>query len=113
MDENGDLGKGWRYLAAQRRSMQATVVTADEKEGGLRGILNFGHTIGHAVEALCQPAMLHGEAVAIGMAKEAEVARALGKLSQANVGRLVRCMQMYGLPVCAIPTSLGVLLYCA
>jgi hypothetical protein len=45
---------------------QATVVTADEKEGGLRGILNFGHTVGHAVEALCQPSMLHGEAVAIG-----------------------------------------------
>lgn len=39
----------------------------DEKEGGLRGLLNFGHTVGHAVEALCQPAMLHGEAVAIGV----------------------------------------------
>eukprot|EP00123_Amoebidium_parasiticum_P017496 comp23872_c0_seq2/m.41864 comp23872_c0_seq2/g.41864 ORF comp23872_c0_seq2/g.41864 comp23872_c0_seq2/m.41864 type:complete len:823 (-) comp23872_c0_seq2:45-2513(-) len=77
--------------------VKAQVVTADEKEGGLRGLLNFGHTIGHAVEALCQPEMLHGEAVAIGMAREAELARAMGVLTQANVGRLVRCLQLYGL----------------
>ena len=54
--------------------LKADIVTRDEKEGGLRGLLNFGHTIGHAVEALSQDVgMLHGEAVAIGMAKEAEV----------------------------------------
>lgn len=77
------------------------MVTADEKEGGLRGLLNFGHTVGHAIEALCQPAMLHGEAVAIGMAKEAEIARAMGVFSQANVGRLTRCLQLFGLSVSA------------
>ncbi len=41
--------------------VKAQVVTDDEREGGLREILNFGHSVGHAVEALMQPGMLHGE----------------------------------------------------
>ncbi len=43
------------------------IVEADEREAGMRKILNFGHTVGHAVEAVCTPALLHGECVAIGM----------------------------------------------
>ena len=75
------------------------VVTHDEREGGLRAILNLGHTIGHGIEALMQPGLLHGECVAIGMVKGAEVARALGVCDAAFVGRLVRCLKAYGLPV--------------
>ncbi|KNC87071.1 hypothetical protein SARC_00815 [Sphaeroforma arctica JP610] len=86
------------HIVTQSASVKAEVVTADEKEGGLRGLLNFGHTIGHAIEALCQPEMLHGEAVAIGMMREVEVARALGILSQANVSRLARMLKLYRLP---------------
>jgi pentafunctional AROM polypeptide len=79
--------------------VKAHVVTVDEKETGLRGLLNFGHTVGHAIEAIVFPEMLHGECVAIGMVLEAEIARHLGYLSNVSVGRLVRCLQAYGLPV--------------
>ncbi|KAK5276975.1 3-dehydroquinate dehydratase (3-dehydroquinase), partial [Cryomyces antarcticus] len=58
--------------------VKAHVVSADEREGGLRNLLNFGHSIGHAMEAILTPQILHGECVAIGMAKEAELARYLG-----------------------------------
>eukprot|EP01134_Creolimax_fragrantissima_P004938 CFRG4938T1 len=86
------------HVVKASASVKAEVVTADEKEGGLRGLLNFGHTVGHAVEALSQPEMLHGEAVAIGMMRESEIARAMGILSQANVSRLARCIKLYRLP---------------
>ncbi|KAI8899320.1 EPSP synthase-domain-containing protein [Globomyces pollinis-pini] len=79
--------------------VKAHVVTVDEKETGLRGLLNFGHTIGHAIEAIVFPDLLHGECVSIGMAIEAEISRHLGHLSNVSVGRLVRCLQSYGLPV--------------
>ncbi|KAL2916141.1 3-dehydroquinate dehydratase (3-dehydroquinase) [Polyrhizophydium stewartii] len=79
--------------------VKAHVVTVDEKETGLRGLLNFGHSVGHAIEAILFPQLLHGECVAIGMVKEAEMARFLGHLNNVSVGRLVRCLQAYGLPV--------------
>lgn len=77
---------------------KAEVVSADEREGGLRNILNFGHSIGHAYEAILTPQVLHGEAVAIGMVKEAELARFLGVLRPAAVARLVKCIASYELP---------------
>lgn len=78
--------------------VKAHVVTIDEKEQGLRGLLNFGHTIGHAYEAILAPEILHGECVAIGMIKEAEVSRNLGYLPDVCIGRLVKCLKSYGLP---------------
>ncbi|TKX21076.1 pentafunctional AROM polypeptide [Elsinoe australis] len=78
--------------------VKAHVVSADEREGGLRNLLNFGHSIGHAMEAILTPQILHGEAVAIGMVKEAELARYLGTLSPGAVARLVKCISSYGLP---------------
>ena len=74
------------------------VVTADEREGGLRNLLNFGHSIGHAIEAYLTPQILHGECVSIGMIKEAELARYLGVLKGVAVGRLQKCLTTYGLP---------------
>ncbi|OCK75725.1 Pentafunctional AroM protein [Lepidopterella palustris CBS 459.81] len=82
--------------------VKAHVVSADEREGGLRNLLNFGHSIGHAMEAILTPQILHGECVAIGMVKEAELARYLGVLEPAAVGRLTKCISSY-----ALPTSLG------
>ncbi|KAK4687224.1 pentafunctional AROM polypeptide, partial [Tremellales sp. Uapishka_1] len=79
--------------------VKAHIVTIDERETGLRNLVNFGHTIGHAIEAVLTPAMLHGECVSVGIILEAEVARQLGVLSQVAVGRLTRCLQAYGLPV--------------
>ena len=65
------------------------IVEADEREAGMRKILNFGHTVGHAVEAVCAPALLHGECVAIGM---------LSMSSGAAKARIERLLQTNGLP---------------
>ncbi|WYZ37423.1 hypothetical protein EsH8_II_000929 [Colletotrichum jinshuiense] len=78
--------------------VKAQVVSSDEREGGLRNLLNFGHSIGHAYEALLTPQLLHGEAVAIGMVKEAELARFLGILRPDAVARLTKCIASYDLP---------------
>ncbi|KAK9456610.1 EPSP synthase-domain-containing protein [Dipodascopsis uninucleata] len=84
--------------------VKAYVVTADEREGGLRNLLNFGHSIGHAYEAILTPQILHGECVAIGMVKEAELARYLGILSDSTVARIVKILIAYGLPISANDT---------
>lgn len=78
--------------------VKAEVVSSDEREGGLRNLLNFGHSIGHAIEAILTPQLLHGEAVAIGMVKEAELARFLGVLQPEAVARLSKCIAAFGLP---------------
>ncbi|KAJ1469934.1 EPSP synthase-domain-containing protein [Baffinella frigidus] len=93
-------------------AIKAEVVTLDPKEGGLRGILNWGHTIGHAVEGLCGMAdygdgLLHGECVAIGMVLECNLARAMGLLHSSAVGRVVRCIEAYKLPT-KIPPHLRI-----
>ncbi|KIW08604.1 3-phosphoshikimate 1-carboxyvinyltransferase [Verruconis gallopava] len=79
--------------------VKAAIVSADEREGGLRNLLNFGHSIGHAIEAILTPQMLHGECVAIGMVLEAELARYLGHLKPEALARLSKCISAYGLPV--------------
>ncbi|KAI9331542.1 EPSP synthase-domain-containing protein [Zopfochytrium polystomum] len=79
--------------------VKAHVVTIDEKETGLRGLLNFGHSVGHAIEAILSPELLHGECIAMGMMKEIEIARNLGHVNDVDVGRLARCLQAYGLPL--------------
>lgn len=85
-----------RILASARH--KAHVVSADEREGGLRNLLNWGHSIGHAIEAIITPQVLHGECVAIGMVKEAELARHVGVLKGVAVARIVKCIAAYGLP---------------
>ncbi|QSS60123.1 pentafunctional AROM polypeptide [Histoplasma capsulatum] len=77
---------------------KAQVVSADEREGGLRNLLNFGHSIGHAIEAILAPQVLHGECISIGMVKEAELARHLGILNNVSVSRISKCLANYGLP---------------
>ena len=84
-----------------RRSVEikAEVVAADEREAGRRAILNFGHTMGHAIEATAKFAVLHGEAVAIGMAYEARLAAALGIAAPATADRVCALLERYGLPL--------------
>ncbi len=84
--------------------IKAAVVEADEKEADLRRILNFGHTIGHAVEATSGYKLAHGEAVAIGMVAAAELAVLKGILDRREKERLQNLIQAFGLPV-AIPTE--------
>lgn len=79
-------------------SVKAHIVTIDERETGLRNLVNFGHTIGHAIEAVTTPHVLHGEAVSIGMILEAECSRSLGILSQVHIGRLSTALKAYSLP---------------
>ncbi|KAI4194809.1 MAG: hypothetical protein LQ350_007552 [Teloschistes chrysophthalmus] len=78
--------------------VKAHVVSADEREGGLRNLLNFGHSIGHAFEGILTPQILHGECVSIGMVLEAALARHLGVLDGGAVARLAKCLVSYGLP---------------
>ena len=86
---------------AVERSCQikAEVVGQDERESGLRAILNFGHTFGHAIEAgLGYGAWLHGEAVGAGMVMAAELSRELGLVDAAFVRRLTSLIERAGLP---------------
>lgn len=86
---------------AVRRSceIKAWVVGQDEKEGGLRAILNFGHTFGHAIEAgLGYGEWLHGEGVGCGMVMAAHLSQRLGHVDEAFVQRLTRLVQAAGLP---------------
>ncbi len=79
--------------------IKAEVVSKDERESGLRAILNYGHTIGHAIETVTgYTKYLHGEAVAIGMCVEAELSCQLGLIDQAEVVRLKELIASYGLP---------------
>ncbi|TFY98992.1 3-dehydroquinate synthase [Ramlibacter humi] len=87
---------------AVRRSceIKARVVAQDEREGGLRAILNFGHTFGHAIEAgLGYGEWLHGEAVGCGMAMGIELSRRLGLVDAAFAQRLTALLQRAQLPV--------------
>ena len=80
--------------------IKASVVSQDEREGGLRAILNFGHTFGHAIEAgLGYGQWLHGEAVGCGMVMAAELSLRLGKVDAAFVARLMALVVRAGLPV--------------
>jgi len=87
--------------AVQRScEIKAWVVGQDERESGLRAILNFGHTFGHAIEAgLGYGEWLHGEAVGCGMVMAADLSHRLGLIDAAFVARLKRIIEAAGLPV--------------
>ncbi len=84
------------HLVARSCEIKAEVVAGDEREQGRRAILNFGHTMGHAIET--QTGMLHGEAVAIGMAYAARVAERMDMLDGESVRRLIELVRRAGLP---------------
>lgn len=104
LEENIDLIMRLDTAAVQhvvRRSCQikAHVVAADETEGGLRAILNFGHTVAHAVETQTSyDRYTHGEAVAIGMVVAARLAHELGMFTAGEVHRLIRLLERINLP---------------
>jgi len=74
------------------------VVEKDELDLGLRNILNYGHTVGHAIETVSELKVWHGEAVAIGMLAEARIANKLGVLDQSETVRLKNLIATAGLP---------------
>ena len=81
-------------------SLKASVVERDEKEGGYRAVLNYGHTFAHAIERLTHYAtFLHGEAVAIGMVQAARLSQLKGYADQHDTKAIIDLMQSLGLPV--------------
>jgi 3-dehydroquinate synthase len=85
-------------LIVRSVEIKADVVGRDEREAGQRKMLNFGHTLGHAVEALSGYRLLHGEAVAIGMVLEARLGERLGVTAPGTAERLVQLLSAAGLP---------------
>lgn len=94
-------------IIRQAAAVKVAVVNADEREQGERIILNYGHTLGHALEAATgYETLLHGEAVAIGMHAEAGIACAMGLLSDAARAQQQQLLAAYGLPT-AVPADIA------
>jgi 3-dehydroquinate synthase len=90
------------YAVEQSCRNKAEVVALDERESGVRALLNFGHTFGHAIEAgTGYGTWLHGEAVAAGMVQAAQLSHRMGHISENDVDRVVTLLTRAGLPVCA------------
>ena len=85
--------------------IKADIVSRDEREDGLRKTLNFGHTIGHAVELVSAYSLLHGEAVAIGMALEGRLAERIGVAQAGTADAITNALRAAGLPT-DLPQSL-------
>ncbi len=90
------------YMAQKNCQIKYQVVMKDERESGLREVLNLGHTVGRAIETVSGYRLLHGEAVAIGLTAAAELSRDMGYLEEADVERIIRLLERAGLPT-AIP----------
>jgi 3-dehydroquinate synthase len=86
-------------IVSRNAQIKARVVAKDEKESNLRAILNFGHTVGHAVEAVSAFGLKHGQAVAIGMVAEARISNRVGRMKEDEVIRLKQVIDKAGLPV--------------
>lgn len=104
LDARGDKVLGLEevsltHIIKRSCEIKADVVSKDERESGLRTILNYGHTIGHAIETVTgYTRFLHGEAVAIGMCLEARLSHMLNLLGQDQVLRIKALIDSYGLP---------------
>ena len=86
------------HVIARSCEIKAEVVSKDEKEGGLRRILNFGHTMAHAIEeATGYTKYTHGEAVAIGMIGAAHISKSLGRIDEATFNRLQALIDKLGM----------------
>jgi 3-dehydroquinate synthase len=102
-----------RRIVARNCELKASVVSRDEREEtGLRAVLNFGHTIGHAIEAVAgyDGPYQHGEAVAVGMVAETRLAERLGWIGPDVVGRIEGLLDRLGLPTAASGLDTGRLL---
>lgn len=87
-------------IVERNAALKATVVSEDEREGGRRAVLNYGHTIGHAIEAVTgYTKILHGEAISVGMMAAAEIGRRMDITPAAIGERQERLLRRYSLPV--------------
>ena len=97
-----NLSARWSVKTSSNQ-IKAAVVAEDEREGGRRKILNFGHTLGHAVESLSGYTLLHGEAVAIGMVLESRLAEWLDVARRGTADAVIHAVSRAGLPVLPPP----------
>lgn len=98
-------------LIARSVAIKAAVVSDDERESGRRTLLNYGHTVGHAIEAVCGfSTYLHGEAVAVGMHAAGLIAVELGLLSEDEFSRQQALLRAFGLPAGAPGVSVDAVL---
>ena len=99
MEEVTSLDEGTlEEVVFQTAKIKAEVVTKDEKDSGLRHILNYGHTIGHAIESVSDFKIAHGHAIAIGMLAAARISNGRGILDGNEVTRLKKLIEKAGLP---------------
>jgi 3-dehydroquinate synthase len=97
-------GDALEYAIQRSCAIKARIVAEDETETGVRALLNFGHTFGHAMEtALEYRVWLHGEAVAAGMAVAADLSARLGRIDASAVGRINKLLLLSGLPTSLVP----------
>jgi shikimate kinase/3-dehydroquinate synthase len=89
------------WVIRRNISLKAAVVEADEREANMRAILNFGHTIGHGIEASGYR-LFHGEAVAVGMVAALSIAVQTGRMDEVQAQRIVRLIDAFDLPTTAI-----------
>ena len=87
------------YIAEKNCDIKYRVVMQDERESGLREILNLGHTVGRAIETVSDYDLLHGEAVAVGLAAQARLSRSFGYMTDEDVQRTESLLVRAGLPV--------------
>ncbi|MDD4859870.1 MAG: 3-dehydroquinate synthase [Dehalococcoidales bacterium] len=86
------------YVVSRTAGIKAEVVAQDERDTGLRNVLNYGHTIGHAIETVSGFGVGHGEAIAIGMVVAGRIANRLGMLTAEGTERLAALLRRGGLP---------------
>lgn len=95
---NNTHPKTLQLVAKRNCEIKRNIVQRDEREAGLRQVLNLGHTIGRAIETLLDYELLHGEAIAIGLAQEALIAQYKGLCTEEEVARVVNLLKKAGLP---------------
>lgn len=102
-----DLEELYPEIIRRCCELKGKVVSRDEKESGLRAVLNYGHTFGHAVELLSSYTLPHGQAVAVGMAAAGELAVLRGVWKREDADRQNRLLAALGLPVKVPPRCLA------
>jgi len=94
-------------IVSRSAKIKAEIVEKDEKDLGLRSILNYGHTVGHAIETASDFKTTHGEAVAIGMLVAGRISQRLGVMSKNELGRLKTVIGRAGLPTSIPDLNIG------
>ncbi len=87
------------YIAENNCQIKYKVVMQDEREAGLREVLNLGHTVGRAIETVSEYRLLHGEAVSIGLVAQAMLSESFGYMTHEQVERVIALLESAGLPV--------------